>query len=56
MQPRISTKETNSTKAFKIAEEFEDTVKTKRTLKEVQKVLEEVSGQPLVLTRPFENI
>jgi hypothetical protein len=39
-QRRISTKETNSKKALKIAEEFESAVKTKRTLKQVQKVLD----------------
>jgi hypothetical protein len=48
-QRRISTKETNSKKALKIAEEFERAVKTKRTLEQVQQALdrlhEEVSGQ-----------
>jgi hypothetical protein len=38
-QRRISTKETNSKKALKIAEEFEGAVKTKRTLKQVQQGL-----------------
>jgi hypothetical protein len=53
-QRRISTKETNSKKALKIAEEFESAVKTTRTLKEVQRVLhrllEEVSGQSVKRT------
>jgi Phage integrase, N-terminal SAM-like domain len=48
-QRRTSTKGTNSKKALKIAEEFERAVKTKRTLNQVQKVLdrihEEISGQ-----------
>jgi septal ring factor EnvC (AmiA/AmiB activator) len=48
-QRRISTQETNSKKALKIAEEFERAAKTKRTLKQVQQVLdrlhEEISGQ-----------
>ena len=49
---RKSTKETNDKKALKIAEEFERAAKTKRTLKQVQKVLdrlhEEVSGERIV--------
>jgi hypothetical protein len=53
-QRRISTKETNNKKALKIAEEFERAAKTKRTLKQVQNVLdrlhEEVSGQRVVRT------
>ena len=53
-QRRISTKETNNKKALKIAEEFEGAAKTKRTLKQVQKVLdrlhEEVSGQSIKRT------
>ena len=48
------TKETNDKKALKIAEEFERAAKTKRTLKQVQNVLdrlhEEVSGQRVVRT------
>jgi hypothetical protein len=51
-QRPISTKETNDKKASKIAEEFERAAKTKRTLKQVQKVLdrlhEEVSGERVV--------
>ena len=51
-QRRISTKETNNKKALKIAEEFERAAKTKRTLKQVQNVLdrlhEEVSGERAV--------
>jgi hypothetical protein len=39
-QRRISTKETNTKKALKIAEEFELAAKTKRTLKQVQNVLD----------------
>jgi hypothetical protein len=53
-QRRISTKEPNNKKALKIAEEFERAAKTKRTLKQVQNVLdrlrEEVSGQRVVRT------
>ena len=53
-QRRISTKETDNKKALKIAEEFERAAKTKRTLKQVQNVLdrlhEEVSGQRAVRT------
>jgi hypothetical protein len=53
-QRRISTKETNNKKALKIAEEFERAAKTKRTLKQVQNVLdrlhEEVSGQRVIRT------
>jgi hypothetical protein len=44
-----SQRETNNKKALKIAEEFERAAKTKRTLEQVQKVLdrlhEEVSGE-----------
>jgi hypothetical protein len=51
-QRRISTKETNNKKALKIAEEFERAAKTKRTLKQVQNILdrlhEEVSGQRVI--------
>jgi hypothetical protein len=39
-QRRISTKETKNKKALKIAEEFEWAAKTKRTLKQVQKILD----------------
>jgi hypothetical protein len=50
-QRRISTKETNNKKALKIAEEFDRAAKTKRTLKQVQNVLdrlhEEVSANTL---------
>jgi hypothetical protein len=50
-QRRISTKETNNKKAFKIAEEFQRAAKTKRTLKQIQNVLdrlnEEVSAKAL---------
>ena len=53
-QRRISTEETNNKKALRIAEEFEQAAKTKRTLKQVQNVLdrldEEVSGQRVVRT------
>ena len=53
-QRRISTKETIQKKALQIAEEFERATKTKRTLKQVEKVLdrlhEEVSGQRVVRT------
>jgi len=59
-QRRISTKETNSKKALKIAEEFERAVKTKRTLEQVQQALdrlhEEVSGQNVNRTHLFESI
>jgi hypothetical protein len=45
-------KEANNKKALKIAEEFERAAKTKRTNKQVQKVLgrlhEEVSGEPAI--------
>ena len=51
-QRRISTKETNNKKALKIAEEFERAARTKRTLEQVQKVLdrlhEEVSRERVV--------
>jgi hypothetical protein len=39
-QRRISTKETNNKKTLKIAEEFERAIKTKRTLKQVQNILD----------------
>jgi hypothetical protein len=45
MQRRISTKETNNKKALKIAEEFEQAAKTKRTLKQVQKVLDRLQEE-----------
>ncbi len=51
-QRRISTKETDQEKALLIAEEFERAAGPKRTLKQVEKVLdrlhEEVSGQRVV--------
>jgi len=43
-QRRITTKETNSKKTLKIAEEFESAVRTKRTLEQVQKVLDRVES------------
>jgi hypothetical protein len=53
-QRRISTKEANNKRALKIAEEFGRAAKTKRTLKQVQNVLdrlhEEISGQRVVRT------
>ena len=59
-QRRISTKETKNKKALKIAEEFERAAKTKRTLKQVQDVLdrlhEEVSGQRVVRTTSKEYL
>ena len=48
-QRRVSTKETDRKKAMRIAEEYEKAVRTKRTLRQTQKVLarlhEEISGE-----------
>jgi hypothetical protein len=52
-QRRISTKETNNKKALKIAEEFESAAKTKRTLKQVQKVLDRLAGRGALSREAF---
>jgi hypothetical protein len=58
-QRRISTKETNNKKALKIAEEFERAARTKRTLKQVQVVLdrlhEEVSVERVIRATFFSR-
>jgi hypothetical protein len=51
-QRRASTKETNRKQAQKIADEYEKAIRTKRTLRQTQKVLdrlhEEISGEKIV--------
>jgi Phage integrase, N-terminal SAM-like domain len=53
-QRRITTKETSRKKAQKLADEYERTARTKRTLKQAQAVLarlhEELSGEKIVRT------
>jgi integrase len=53
-QRRASTKETNRKQAQKIADEYEKAIRTKRTLRQTQKVLdrlhEEISGEKIVRT------